>query len=281
MGTGRGEAGKPGGVTMDAALDISFGSLALCFVLLLIPLAASIFLKLGLIKSLLVAVVRLVGQLLLIGLFLQYLFGLDSTLLNIVWFVIMVGAAKVTIIKRSGLNVIMLLFPAFLSLSLAGFGVLLFFNAFVVQLDNLFEAKYFIAIGGMLLGNSLRGNIIGLTNFYNSLKRNENRYLYTLSTGASQVEAIDPYFRKSVSQALSPIIATMATMGIVFLPGMMTGQIIGGSSPLVAVKYQIAIMIAIFTAVTISIIMTILLTVQFSFLENGILKKEVFRKQNA
>ncbi|MFO7931447.1 MAG: ABC transporter permease, partial [Desulfosalsimonas sp.] len=87
-----------------------------------------------------------------------------------------------------------------------------FFNAFVVKLENVFEARYFIAIGGMLLGNSLRGNIIGLTSFYHRLKRNENRYLYTLSAGASLSEAILPYLRKSVSQALSPIIATMATI---------------------------------------------------------------------
>jgi putative ABC transport system permease protein len=235
-------------------------------------------LRLKLVTSLLFAVLRMGVQLLLIGFFLRYLFEFNIIWLNILWFLVMVAVATVTIIRRSKLNVKLLLWPASLSLSIAGFLVLLYFNAFVIELDQLFEAKYFVAIGGMLLGNSLRGNIIGLTNFYSSLKRNENRYLFMLSTGATQFEAVTPYFKQSVRDALSPIIATMATMGIVFLPGMMTGQIIGGSSPLTAVKYQIAIMIAIFTAVTISVMITILLTLRFSFYENGTLKKQVFRE---
>lgn len=263
---------------MEPAQDISFVSLGVCSLLLLVPIIGSAVLKLGMVKPLLPAAARMGIQLLLIGLFLKYLFDWNILWLNILWFFVMVGVATVTIITRSNLNYKLLLLPAFASLSLAGFFILIFFNGLVIRLDRIFDAKYFVAIGGMLLGNSLRGNIIGLTNFYSALKRNENRYLYMLSVGASRFEAIAPYFKRSYTDALSPIIATMATMGIVSLPGMMTGQIIGGSSPLVAVKYQIAIMIAIFTAVTVSVGISILMTLKFSFHENGILKKQVFRE---
>jgi putative ABC transport system permease protein len=66
-------------------------------------------------------------------------------------------------------------------------------------------------------------------------------------------------------------------MGIVSLPGMMTGQILGGSVPLVAIKYQIAIMIAILASTVLSISLGILFTVGYSFHKNGTLKKEIFR----
>ena len=130
---------------------------------------------------------------------------------------------------------------------------MLYFNYFVINLQNLFEAKYLVVIGGMLLGNSMRGNIIGTDNFYNSIISNEKRYLYHLAHGASQFEALLPYIRKSLIASFSPTIATMMTVGIVSLPGMMTGQMLGGSSPMLAIKYQIAIMVAIFASTTASV----------------------------
>ncbi len=100
-----------------------------------------------------------------------------------------------------------------------------------------FEARYLIPIGGMILGNSLSGNVLGIGEFYADIKRNENRYLYNLSLGASRYEALLPYIRKSLRSAVRPTLANIATAGVVFLPGMMTGQILGGVSPLLVIKY--------------------------------------------
>jgi len=133
-----------------------------------------------------------------------------------------------------------------------------------------------IATGGMLLGSSLRGNIVGINNFYQDLRRNEDRYLYQLSTGATHMEAIMPYVRKNLRAALAPSLARTATMGVVSLPGMLTGQILGGSNPFVVVKYQIAVMITIFVAMSLSTALTFLLTTGVGFTEAGILKKSVF-----
>ena len=170
--------------------------------------------------------------------------------------------------------------PTFLSLLFGVMIVLLYINGVVINLENIFDAKYLIVIGGMLIGNSLRGNIIGTNNFYQSIKRNENRYLYTLSAGATKSEALIPFFRAGLSDALKPTIANMATIGIVFLPGMMTGQILGGADPLVAVKYQILIMVAIFVSSFICIGLTILLTVKSCFNGYGILDKSIFKAKN-
>jgi putative ABC transport system permease protein len=136
-----------------------------------------------------------------------------------------------------------------------------------------------IAIGGMLLGNSLRSNVVGLGDFYKSLQRDEQQYFYRLSLGATKFEALLPFAKQSFLAALNPTIATMATMGIVSLPGMMTGQILGGSVPLVAIKYQIAIMIAVLATSVLSIALSILTTARYSFQKNGMMKKGILQNK--
>jgi len=86
-----------------------------------------------------------------------------------------------------------------------------------------------------------------------------------------------PYFQNSLHAALKPMLATMLTTGIVAIPGMMSGQILGGSSPLVAIKYQITIMIAIFVSLNISVSLTLLFSIRSSFDGFGILSEHVFR----
>ncbi len=258
------------------AIDISLISLFLGFILLLIPIYLSYILKLRIIKSMFIAVLRMCVQLFLIALFLKYLFIYDNTFLNIAWLFIMILVASFTIIRNSNVNIKIFILPSFLSFILTLLIVLTYFNKIIVGLDNIFQAKYFIIIGGMLLGNSLRSNIVGISTFYKSILRNEERYLYSLSLGAGIFEAIRPYLKEALLISLRPSIATMTTMGIVSLPGMMTGQIIGGSSPLTAIKYQIAIMIAIFSGVSLTVTLTILFTIKRSFNKYGILKNNIF-----
>ena len=259
------------------APDISNFSLFLSFLLLVIPLVLSRYLQLGITKSTVSSVLRMSGQLFLVGVFLQYLFAWNNSLINVLWFMVMVVFATFSVVKESELNIKLFLLPTFISFALANSLILLYFNGLIINLTDLLDAKYLIAIGGMLLGNSLKGNVVGISNFYQNIKRDENRYLYNLALGANQLEVLLPYIRKSLNSALKPTIASMATMGVVFLPGMMAGQILGGMSPLVAIKYQIAIMIAIFVSTTISVALTIMFTVKASFSGYGILKKEVFK----
>ncbi|MFP4654465.1 MAG: ABC transporter permease [Methanohalobium sp.] len=166
----------------------------------------------------------------------------------------------------------------FLSFTLANLAVLFYFNSFVIDLTNLFEARYLIPIGGMVLGNSLRANIIGINGFRNEIKRNEYRYLYSLSLGAQKNEALIPYLRKSMISAIKPTIANMSTVGIVFLPGMMTGQILSGSSPIIAIKYQIAIMVAIYVTTVMSVMLSIVVTMYIGFDRLGIFRIDILKE---
>ena len=109
-----------------------------------------------------------------------------------------------------------------------------------------------------------------------SLFKNETTFLSYLLMGATLKEAVHPFMREAIRTSLAPTIATMMTIGIVSLPGMMTGQILGGSFPLVAIKYQIMIMIGIFTSLVLSMVTSLYLSLPFAFDRMLMLKSEIF-----
>jgi len=262
---------------MNGAQDLSLFSMIMCGILLLVPLLGVWYLKLDIARNLLVSTLRMAVQLILVGFFLQFVFRYNNWLLNLVWFLTMIAVAAFSVIKNSNLKLHHFVIPVLLSFILSNFFVVLYFNYFIVNLDFILDAKYMIAIGGMVLGNSLRANIVGLGDFYQSIRKDEQLYFYKLSLGATRFEALLHFAKKSFLAAMNPTIANMATMGIVSLPGMMTGQILGGSVPLVAIKYQIAIMIAILASTVLSISLCLFFTVGKSFDKYGILHKAIFR----
>lgn len=262
---------------MNGAIDLSIFSMVMGAVLLLITVVVIYFLKLGIIKNLLISAARMAIQLVLIGFFLEYLFKLNCWYINVLWFMVMILVAVFSVIKNTKLQMKYFIRPIFLSLMLSNFAIVLYFNYFIVRLNNIFEAQYLIAIGGMILGNSLRSNVIGIGFFYKNIHKEESFYNYRLSLGANHLEAVQPFLKQSFVLALGPSLASMATMGIVSLPGMMTGQILGGSVPMVAIKYQIVIMIAVMTTTVISLGLSLFFSQSTSFTKAGILKPEIFK----
>ncbi len=261
-------------------VDITIFSLLLLLLLLAVPVFLSRIYRLGLIKPLFYSIVRMSVQLVLIGIFLKYLFLWNNIFLNLSWFIIMILVAVFSAIRSSSMKFSKVLIPTFISFALATFLTVFYLNAVVIRLDNVFDARYLIVLGGMLLGNSLRGNIVGISAFYKNIKKDAKKFLYVLSLGATHHEAVLPYLRESVQLALKPTFASMATMGIVALPGMMTGVILGGTSPEVAIKYQIMIMIAIVVSTIVSVVLTILMTLRICFTKYGTLRQDIF-VQNA
>jgi putative ABC transport system permease protein len=241
--------------------------------LILIPLGINWYLKTRLINRIIVAILRMIAQLILMGILLGMLFKWDKIPINILWFIAMISFAAFSVIRNTEIPFKTFFLPLFISFVIASSFSIIYINSLVLSLRNIFSAKFFVVMGGMLLGNSLRGNIISLEAFYNALIRNRENFFYRLSLGATLKEALLPYMREGLSQGLRPIIASMATMGIVFIPGMMTGQIISGILPIEAIKYQIMIMLAIFASGNISIFLTMIISTKFAFDEYGRIKQ--------
>ena len=257
--------------------EIGVIGLFFTFLLLFIPVLISYYLDLKLISSTIESAIRMVLQLAFVGIFLTFLFELNNAVLNVLWVLIMVFVASHTVLKNAELKT-RYFFPLLvISLATTNYAMLLYFNKFIIDLDNLFDARYFIPIAGMVLGNSLRANVVGMDNFCTEIQRNENRYMFRLSMGAEKTEALIPYLRKSIRVALKPTIANMATIGIVFLPGMMTGQILAGASPLVAIEYQIAIMITIYVTTMVNVFLGIIVLMHRGFDEYGMFRKDMLK----
>lgn len=235
-------------------IEMSWWQLAIGFLILIIPAAILWRYKTGLNKKLGIATLRMTLQLLFVGYYLEYLFEYDSAWINMGWILVMVIVADFATIDRSELQrKRSLLLPIF-GATLVGIIIIdLFFLEMVIQLPKLLAAQYTIPITGMVLGNCLRSNVIGINAFYYSIDEHRERYQFYLAGGASRSEALFPFFREALKKSANPTLASMATIGLVSLPGMMTGQILSGSSPLTAIKYQIMIMLAIFSGTILSV----------------------------
>lgn len=264
-------------MTMETA-DISYTSMALLYGLLVIPVAVALLLRLGTVKNILVSVLRMTGQMALVGLYLDYLFRLNHPLINLGWVLLIITIANLTIQRNAGLRTARMFLVSLAGVTAGTAFVIAVFVFLSIQPRPLYDARYLIPITGMVVGNCMRANVISLERFFSSVRKNEKEFLTYLLLGASLGEAARPYIAESVRPAMAPILSTMATLGLVSLPGMMTGQILGGSPPIVAIKYQVAVMIAIFTALAISTSLNLLLGLKVGFDEYQMLRKDLFRR---
>ena len=222
------------------------------------------------------AIARMAIQLTLAGIFLTLLFEVNNPVFNLLWLLVMITVGAFEAVRRHGYALGLLFWPTFAAFAFTVTAILFYLNIFVIQLGALlFDAQFMIPIAGMLLGNALSSHIIGVGKYFSDLTRNEGRYLAHLSFGASKKEALLPYMQQGLTTALKPTLGNISTVGIVFLPGMMTGQILAGISPITAIKYQIVLMIAIYSSTAVSVTLAIKLLSRTAFDEYGILRKEL------
>ncbi|MGM0547350.1 MAG: ABC transporter permease [Bacteroidota bacterium] len=260
-------------------IDLSWLQVGIGFLALIIPAYILWRYRTGLNKKLFIASVRMVLQLLFVGYYLEYLFEYDNPWINAAWIFVMVAVADFATVDRSDLSqqwkvVVPIFFATFLGIIVID----LFFLEAVIQLPKLLAAQYTIPITGMVLGNCLRSNVIGINAFYYSLDEHRERYQFYLSCGATRSEALQSFFSDALQKSANPTLASMATIGLVSLPGMMTGQILSGSSPIIAIKYQIMIMVAIFSGTVLSVYLGILFTNYFVFKDTDMLDESILNK---
>ena len=246
-------------------VDLTFGGLAVGMLLMLIPFYFLWRFRTGLLPSALLGTVRMTVQLLLIGVYLRFLFQWDNEWVNVLWMAVMAVIASYTAVERTALRRKVLLLPVFIGFLSTVLLVSLYFLAFVVRADDVFAARFFIPVAGVLFGNMLTVNIMAVNVYYSELQREQNMYYYLLGNGASRFEATLPFLRSAVIKSFSPCIANMAVLGVVSFPGTMIGQILGGSMPEVAIKYQLMISVITVVASLLSLLITISLSARRTF----------------
>lgn len=262
------------------ASDITIIGLIWASLLLVPTLIINYYFKLGQLKTYIVATFRMVIQLAFVGLYLHYIFQWNNPFINFAYLVVMILIAVFSSIKQSKIDMKTFLMPVIIATFVPTITILIYFNYLIVGLTDLFDAKYLIPIGGMLLGNSMKTNIIGMERFYGNLSTNGSEYLTRIAYGADRNRALHPFIKSSMLAASNPLVASMLTIGLVSLPGMMTGQILGGSLPATAIKYQIAIMISIFCSNILGVAITLKLVIPKSFDQYDMPKKGIMISKN-
>ncbi|MCS5420729.1 MULTISPECIES: ABC transporter permease [Psychrilyobacter] len=258
-------------------MNISFFNIFLLLVPLFLLILGLRFFRVNLVKKSVTSMGRMIIQLFLVGIYLEYIFKFNNWAVNFIYILLMITVASVSAIDMVKLSYKKLIFPLLGSIFLSWTTVYTLYQVIILPDTNFFESRYIIPVSGMLLGNVLKGQIIFLNNFFTQIKDGEDSYFYLLSMGATKFEALREFYRRSIISSLQPDLANMATIGLVALPGMMTGQILAGASPFTAIKYQISIMLGIFCIRTLSLILTTFVINKIAFDGFSRLKRDIFR----
>lgn len=244
---------------MGSYETLSFVQVGLAAVLILLNGAVSVALRLGMEKSLAIASVRTVTQLLLIGLVLEWVFQFERWYVVLGLGCVMTIMAGVTASGRSQRTYPGLRLDSIVSIWVSawlvtGYALL----AVLSGIDKWYQPQYAIPFLGMVLGNTLTGVAIGLNAFTDSLSTKRELVESELALGATRWEAAREPIRNSVRTGMIPIVNSMMVVGIVSLPGMMTGQLVSGMDPMEAVKYQIVIMFLIASSTALGTVLSVL-----------------------
>ena len=230
-------------------LELSFGQVGWVSTLILLNLILSIALRLKLERSLLIASLRMVTQLIMIGLALDWIFGQSDWDWIIGLATVMTSIAGFTAASRNERRYPGIWLDSLISIGLSSW-IATGFTLVIVQQGSSewLTGQFIIPLLGMVLGNVLNGISVGLTTLTDSFATHKDRIESQLALGATSYEAAKPMIQRALRAGMTPMINSMMVVGLVSLPGMMTGQLLSGVDPLEAVKYQIVIMFLIAAA---------------------------------
>ncbi|WP_270179266.1 ABC transporter permease [Alkalihalobacillus sp. CinArs1] len=241
--------------------EISNLSLLTMIIFVMIPVSMSYYFSLGISKSAIWSSFRGVVQLFLIGYVLTLLFSLEDWQGVGLWVTVMLVIASLQAAKR-GKGVPFAFTLSFVSLLIIEVFVL---SVWIVFDIIPFKSEQVIPMSGMIIGNSMVATGLAFERMKNEFNDGRGKILAALSLGAKPAEASKMIIRKTIRASMIPNVDTLKTIGLVQLPGMMTGLILGGASPIDAIRYQIVVSISIFSCVSICAMIISLVTYRFFF----------------
>lgn len=216
---------------------MSYLALSFSLIFVLIPFFLSNILKLNLEKDIFIATIRSIVQLFIVGYLLTFVFESDHIIYTLLMIALMIGAATQNARKKGVAieGITWKLIVNFTFVEILSQGILL--GLHIIPM----EPSYIIPISGMVLGNSMVLSILFLNRFTAEVEARQEEIELILSLGGTPKQAIHHSLISSIKASMIPTIESQKTIGLVQLPGMMSGQIIAGAPPLQAVQFQLLI----------------------------------------
>jgi putative ABC transport system permease protein len=237
-------------------INISFLDLIFATCLVIVTLLISIKERLAMEKDLVIGAMRAFIQLMLVGYVLQFIFNAKRWYWVLLALTIMILAAGYNALTRQKKAWKRLFWILTTGIAFSSVLILTLVIGFILRVRPWYLPQYIIPLAGMIIGNSMVAAALVANRLSSDIREHRREIELALSLGATARQAINPYLRDALKTAMMPTISSMMTVGIVQLPGMMTGQIIAGTNPNAAVRYQVVVMymIAAATAITVMLV---------------------------
>jgi putative ABC transport system permease protein len=266
-------------VSASSAIPIGWEGLAIATLFVVFVGIVSIRMSLGITRDLAVATARTYAQLIALGFVLRWVFGVAQPWLVLAIMVLMVLSAAQIIVRRSPDAPRGIFGSAFLAMALTGFIVTFAVTGVIVQVEPWYLPQYVIPLAGMVLGNSMTGIALSIERVYSDFDARSDDMLALVAMGATPREAAHKSIRSALRAGLIPTINSMAAAGLVFIPGMMAGQILAGADPVTATGYQIVVMLMVSAATAMGSLIAVMLTYRRRFTHDGIFLEKGFRRE--
>lgn len=227
---------------------MNYITLSITLIFVLIPIILSKTLRLELEKDMMIATIRSIIQLLIVGYILKFVFDSESFLYIFLMVVLMIVAATQNA-RKKGKQIKGITWKVAATLVLVELltqSILLGFHIVPPT------AQYIISISGMVIGNSMVLSILFLNRFTAEVEAHEDETELILSLGGTPKQAIHQQLIQAIKASMIPTIEAQKTMGLVQLPGMMSGQIIAGADPVQAVQFQLLILFLLLTTAAVT-----------------------------
>lgn len=248
-----------------SVVEIGWGQLLISLLFILLAAGASLYYRLKLERDLVVGTVRTFAQLVLVGYLLQFVFDLQNPWLILLLYLWMLFWAAQAIHGRVDESEVAILGPTFLSMAVTFTLITVVVTSAVVQVKPWYTPQYFIPLGGMIAGNAMNAISISLERLLKGLREQRAEVELILSLGGSWQESCQRLRRDAIRAGMIPSVNAMMTVGLVSLPGMMSGQILAGVDPAQAVRYQILVMLMLVGATALGTLIVVNLVLKRCF----------------
>ncbi|KZL91124.1 ABC transporter permease [Clostridium magnum] len=246
---------------MNSGNSMNISSLIIASSLIFISVFFSYFQKLKLEKEILIGVVRAVIQLVIIGYILSYIFGLKNPIFTTLLLLFMIYNASGNAAKR-GKGIHKGLTISFIAISC---GTTITLAVLVISGAIKYQPYEIIPVGGMIISNSMIAIGLCYKQLLSNFKNRRDEVQTKLALGADILPSSIEIVRDSIKTGMIPTIDSMRTLGTVSLPGMMTGLILAGTSPLQAIRFQIMVTFMLLSTTSIATFIACYLSYKYFF----------------
>lgn len=247
------------------ALNIGWLELAFSTLFIVIAGAVTLMMSLGLLRTLAIATIRTYLQLIALGFVLTWIFETYTPIIVLSIFLFMMLMTAHILLQRVTLKPPNLYVSTFSAVFITSTVVTFSVTGMIIHVEPWYDPRYILTIGGMILGNTMNGIALALERLFDDLKKRESEVKQALAFGGTPWEASLPSIRIAITAGMTPIINSMSAVGLVSIPGMMTGQLLAGADPIQAAKYQIVVMLMISAATALGSMMSVYLVYQRAF----------------